>query len=171
MMHKLQLKRRKPRARCKSSLKLQVRWRALLLKRNSFYSNGRALWYLFSPFVLYSLIDRQLGLEKRDEALHGKEAAIGKLREELMVMDAEAAGYKAATKVEQDKNEQLTQILNKATNEIDFLDKKIAGINEKRDKLTQEFSQLQRVLDHTEAELSKVMMVCAYNYDKNKHHY
>lgn len=54
-----------------------------------------------------------VGMEKRDEALKAKEEAISKQRAALMVMDAEANGYKAATKIEQDKNEQLTQILNK----------------------------------------------------------
>jgi prefoldin subunit 5 len=47
-----------------------------------------------------------------------------------------------------------------SNNEIEFLDKKIAAINERREKLTQEFSQLQRVLEHTEADLAKVMGVC-----------
>ena len=46
-----------------------------------------------------------------------------------------------------------------SNNEIQYLDKKIAGINERREKLSQEYSQLQRVLEHTEAELAKVMGV------------
>jgi hypothetical protein len=54
-----------------------------------------------------------VAMEKKDEALRLKEEATTKVRESLMVMDAEANGYKLATKIEQDKNEQLTQILNK----------------------------------------------------------
>lgn len=54
-----------------------------------------------------------VALEKREEMLREKQAACTKVREKLMVMDAEANGFKSATKIEQDKNEQLTQILNK----------------------------------------------------------
>jgi coiled-coil domain-containing protein 40 len=56
-----------------------------------------------------------IGMEKRDEMLREKQEATTKVRETLMVMDAEANGYKLATKIEQDKNEQLTQILNKVS--------------------------------------------------------
>lgn len=54
-----------------------------------------------------------VAMEKKDETLRLKEEATSRVRESLMVMDAEANGYKLATKNEQDKNEQLTQILNK----------------------------------------------------------
>lgn len=46
-----------------------------------------------------------------------------------------------------------------SNNEVEYLNTKIAGINERRDKLTQDYSQLQRVLEHTEVELAKVMSV------------
>lgn len=42
------------------------------------------------------------------------------------------------------------------------MEKKIGAINERREKLTQEYSQLQRVLEHTESELAKVMGVCTF---------
>lgn len=54
-----------------------------------------------------------LGMERRDETLRLKQEATTKVQEALNLMDAEANGYKLATKIEQDKNEQLTQILNK----------------------------------------------------------
>lgn len=55
-------------------------------------------------------------------------------------------------------------MVKQSNNEIEFLNTKIGGINERRDKLTQEYSQLQRVLEHTETELAKVMGVINMNF-------
>lgn len=54
-----------------------------------------------------------VALERREESLRERQNAASKVREKLNLMDAESGGFKLATKIEQDKNEQLTQILNK----------------------------------------------------------
>lgn len=93
------------------------------------FTNNTTLYN--APLTCFFLLDAEkkqllaqwrsslIGLSKRDEALKEKENAIRNLQQELVVMDTEMNGYKNSTKIEQDKNESLTQILNKVRiNEI-----------------------------------------------------
>eukprot|EP01112_Ceratiomyxa_fruticulosa_P016114 TRINITY_DN4838_c0_g1_i1.p1 TRINITY_DN4838_c0_g1~~TRINITY_DN4838_c0_g1_i1.p1 ORF type:complete len:949 (-),score=274.11 TRINITY_DN4838_c0_g1_i1:119-2821(-) len=98
-----------------------------------------------------------LGLARRDELLREKEAAVQQEQETLLALATELNGYKNGIKKEQDLNEQLTSILNKVTLEHEFLSKKIAAVQERRDRLTQEYSQYQKALEKTEAELASVI--------------
>lgn len=49
-----------------------------------------------------------------------------------------------------------------ASTEVDFLQRKIDDIHAQKEKLTQEYSQLQKMLEASDAELSKVTVVCLH---------
>jgi chromosome segregation ATPase len=73
-----------------------------------------------------------------------------------MALDSEIGNYKKAIQNEQNNNETLTGILNKVTTEISFLEKQIEKYREKREALIAEFTQYQKTLEATEAELIRV---------------
>eukprot|EP00667_Euglena_gracilis_P002731 EG_transcript_2736 len=97
-----------------------------------------------------------IGMQRRDEALRATEDALTQQKEALLALDTEIAGYKQSIKREQEKNEKLTQSLAKAENEVNFLEKQIDGLLEKKQKANDRFTMLKKSMENTDAEAKVV---------------
>eukprot|EP01059_Diplonema_ambulator_P009430 TRINITY_DN19294_c0_g1_i3.p1 TRINITY_DN19294_c0_g1~~TRINITY_DN19294_c0_g1_i3.p1 ORF type:complete len:938 (+),score=464.52 TRINITY_DN19294_c0_g1_i3:134-2815(+) len=97
-----------------------------------------------------------IGMQRRDETLRATEEALNAQKEQLMALDNEIIGYRHSIKAEQEKNEKYTQTLAKTENEVNFLEKQIDSLLERKQKSTDTFSMLKRSLDHTDAQTKKV---------------
>lgn len=91
-----------------------------------------------------------IGMAKRDEALQATEQALHKQREQVMTIESETEGYKRSIKEEEQRNEQLTQVLRKVETEAEFLQKNIDSSREKKEKLIEAHAKLKKSLEQTE---------------------
>eukprot|EP01062_Namystynia_karyoxenos_P000026 TRINITY_DN10007_c1_g1_i1.p1 TRINITY_DN10007_c1_g1~~TRINITY_DN10007_c1_g1_i1.p1 ORF type:complete len:929 (+),score=518.09 TRINITY_DN10007_c1_g1_i1:98-2788(+) len=96
-----------------------------------------------------------IGMQRRDEALRATEEALNKQKEQLMALDNEIIGYRHSIRKEQERNERLTLALGKTENEVNFLEKQIDQMLERKQKANDKFTMLKRSLDHTDAEAKK----------------
>eukprot|EP01012_Entosiphon_sulcatum_P006174 TRINITY_DN1288_c0_g1_i1.p2 TRINITY_DN1288_c0_g1~~TRINITY_DN1288_c0_g1_i1.p2 ORF type:complete len:881 (+),score=378.54 TRINITY_DN1288_c0_g1_i1:94-2736(+) len=101
-----------------------------------------------------------IGMQRRDEALRATEEALEKQREALLALDNEIQGYRLSIKKEQERNEKFTHSLAKTENEVNFLEKQIDALLEKKQKANDRFTMMKRSLEHTDAEAKKVDMEC-----------
>eukprot|EP00668_Euglena_longa_P002144 GGOE01002486.1.p1 GENE.GGOE01002486.1~~GGOE01002486.1.p1 ORF type:complete len:906 (-),score=453.50 GGOE01002486.1:330-3014(-) len=97
-----------------------------------------------------------IGMQRRDEALRATEDALTQQKEALLALDTEIAGYRQSIKREQEKNEKLTQALAKSENEVNFLEKQIDGLLEKKQKANDRFTMLKKSMENTDAEAKSV---------------
>eukprot|EP01060_Flectonema_neradi_P040837 TRINITY_DN944_c3_g1_i2.p1 TRINITY_DN944_c3_g1~~TRINITY_DN944_c3_g1_i2.p1 ORF type:complete len:915 (+),score=238.56 TRINITY_DN944_c3_g1_i2:262-2745(+) len=96
-----------------------------------------------------------IGMQRRDETLRATEEALNVQKEQLMALDNEILGYRHSIKKEQDNNERLTQVLAKTENEVNFLEKQVDSLLERKQKSNDKYTMLKRSLDHTDAETRK----------------
>ena len=96
-----------------------------------------------------------IGMQRRDETLRATEEALNLQKEQLMALDNEILGYRHSIKKEQENNERLTQVLAKTENEVNFLEKQVDSLLERKQKSNDKFTMLKRSLDHTDAETRK----------------
>ena len=97
-----------------------------------------------------------LGMQRRDEALQATEDALRKQREQEEAIEGEMLGLKKMIKKEQEKNEVLTQTVNKLGAEQKVVE---AGLEESKMKEMahhERFAMLNKSLEQTDAELGKV---------------
>ena len=92
-----------------------------------------------------------IGMAKRDEALQATEEALRKQREQVMSLESETEGYKRSIKEEEQRNEQLTQVLRKVEIEAEFLQKNIVTCREKKEKLIEMHVKFKKSLEQTES--------------------
>ncbi|KAJ9443386.1 Coiled-coil domain-containing protein 40-like protein [Diplonema papillatum] len=97
-----------------------------------------------------------IGMQRRDETLQVTEEALAQQKEQLMALDNEIIGYRHSIRKEQEKNEQVTQTLAKTENEVNFVERQIDTLLEKKQKANDKFTMMKRSLDHTDAETKKV---------------
>uniref|UniRef100_A0A7S4GCK9 Coiled-coil domain-containing protein 40 n=1 Tax=Eutreptiella gymnastica TaxID=73025 RepID=A0A7S4GCK9_9EUGL len=97
-----------------------------------------------------------IGMQRRDEALRATEDALEQQKEALLSLDNEITGYKQSIKKEQERNERLTQSLSKTENEVNFLEKQIDTLLEKKQKANDKFTMLKRSMEHTDNESKRV---------------
>eukprot|EP00755_Sulcionema_specki_P007788 Sspe_Gene.39153::Locus_18892_Transcript_1_1_Confidence_1.000_Length_2814::g.39153::m.39153 len=97
-----------------------------------------------------------IGMQRRDEALRATEEALNKQKEQLMALENEIVGYRMSIRKEQERNEKLTLSLGKTENEVNFLEKQIDQLLEKKQKSNDKFTMMKRSLDHTDAETKKL---------------
>ena len=96
-----------------------------------------------------------IGMQRRDSTLRATQEALNVQKEQLMALDNEIIGYRHSIRKEQEKNEKLTQVLAKTENEVNFLEKQIDQLLERKQKSTDKFTMLKRSLDHTDAETKR----------------
>eukprot|EP00756_Hemistasia_phaeocysticola_P034682 Hpha_TRINITY_DN16537_c0_g10::TRINITY_DN16537_c0_g10_i1::g.136605::m.136605 len=96
-----------------------------------------------------------IGMQRRDEALRATEEALTKQKEQLMALDNEIIGYRHSIRKEQERNERLTHNLGKTESDVNFLEKQIDTLLERKQKANDKFTMLKRSLDHTDAEAKK----------------
>ncbi len=78
------------------------------------------------------------------------------LKDKTLSLDGQINGYKKALQDEQDRNANLTGILNKVNAECSYLEKQVLRIKDRREQLSLEYSQKQKLLEQTEMETSRV---------------
>ena len=74
-------------------------------------------------------------------------------------METEIEGYKRSTQKEQEQNEKLTMILNKAENDIATIRKQMVQCQTKLDGLKNEYATYTRMMHETEHSLNKANAV------------
>jgi len=97
-----------------------------------------------------------IGMQRRDEALQATEEALVKQREQEMALDSEVSGVKKAIKREEEKNEVLTATESKLESESRAADASMLECKEKEERQHEKFAMLNKSLEQTDAELTRV---------------
>jgi len=97
-----------------------------------------------------------IGMQRRDEALQATEEALVKQREQEMALDSEVSGVKKAIRKEEEKNELLTATESKLEAESRLVDSNMVACKEKEERHHEKFAMLNKSLEQTDVELSKV---------------
>ena len=79
----------------------------------------------------------------------------------IISLETEIDGYKRSTQKEQEQNEKLMMILNKAENDIATIRKQMAQCQTKLDALKNEYATYTRMLLETEQSLNRANAVSA----------
>jgi len=96
-----------------------------------------------------------IGVQRRDEALQATHDAIRKQREAELAMQAEVRGYKKGIREEQEKNEQLTGVLQKLEGEAKRVEEEIGRLTASKEKLAERYELLRRSLEQTDKEAQR----------------
>ncbi|XP_053562392.1 coiled-coil domain-containing protein 40 [Bombina bombina] len=99
-----------------------------------------------------------IGMRRRDEAYAAIQEALSLAQQELRSLDTEIESYKKATTKEEDRNEQLTLMYNRAESDAAMCKKLIAQCQARQEALRVEFTMYTRTLQETEQALSRVTM-------------
>ncbi|XP_029455039.1 coiled-coil domain-containing protein 40 isoform X2 [Rhinatrema bivittatum] len=99
-----------------------------------------------------------IGMSKRDEAFITIRDALSEAQHQLRTMEAEIEGYKLSAMKEEEKNEHLAVILNRAENEVQMNKKLLTQCLNKQEALKVEYSTYTRTLHETEHALNKVII-------------
>ncbi len=97
-----------------------------------------------------------VGMQRRDAALQATEQALLKQREHEMALEAEVIGVNKAIKKEEDRNETLISTESKLEAEQRGVDANIQACAEKQERHHERFAMLNRSLEQTDAELTKI---------------
>ncbi|KAK5668593.1 hypothetical protein BDV3_003240 [Batrachochytrium dendrobatidis] len=97
-----------------------------------------------------------MGLQRRDDVLLQLEKAIEKSNETIASMEREIGGFRRALRQAQTEGEQLTMILGKLENEIDYIKRQIATINDQQEKLKETYTVYMKSLGHAEKDLGQL---------------
>ncbi|XP_051792457.1 coiled-coil domain-containing protein 40 isoform X1 [Erpetoichthys calabaricus] len=97
-----------------------------------------------------------IGMRRRDEAYTAMQEALRQARQRVQSLITEADGYKKSITKEEERNELLTGILNRADVDISMTKKQISQCMAKQEALKTEYSTYTRTLHETEQALSRV---------------
>ncbi|XP_068119380.1 coiled-coil domain-containing protein 40 [Hyperolius riggenbachi] len=97
-----------------------------------------------------------IGMTRRDEAYSAVQEALSLAQQELLSMDTEIEGYKKSVTNEEEKNEKLAFMINRAESDASMSKKLITQCQAKQEALRVEFSTYMRTLQETEQALSRV---------------
>ncbi|KAM4691865.1 coiled-coil domain-containing protein 40 [Rhinophrynus dorsalis] len=97
-----------------------------------------------------------IGMMRRDEAYAAMQETLSLAQQDLRSMYAEIETYKKSATKEEDKNEQLTFMLNRAESDAAMSKKLITQCQARQEALRIEFSTYMRTLHETEQALSRV---------------
>lgn len=94
-----------------------------------------------------------VGMARRDEALQKANEQIAKTIEGSQALEAEILGYKKETTVVQDKNEQLTSVLDKLDHDISIATKESEKVAQKNARFAQQHQMIRQALERKDGEL------------------
>ncbi|OCT60402.1 coiled-coil domain-containing protein 40 [Xenopus laevis] len=97
-----------------------------------------------------------IGMTRRDEAYAAIQEALSLAQQELLSMDTEIEGCKKAVTKEEERNEQLNFMLNRAESDATMSKKMVAQSLTRQEALRVEFSTYARTLQETEQALNRV---------------
>ncbi|KAH6573165.1 hypothetical protein BASA60_006179 [Batrachochytrium salamandrivorans] len=97
-----------------------------------------------------------IGLQRRDDVLSQIEKDIQKNNEAIESMSREISGFKRALRQSQNEGENLTMILGKFENEIDYVKRQIEAINDQQDKLKETYTIYIKSLSQSEHDLNQL---------------
>ncbi|XP_063816816.1 coiled-coil domain-containing protein 40 isoform X2 [Pseudophryne corroboree] len=97
-----------------------------------------------------------IGMTRRDEAYAAVQEALSLAQQELQSMDTEIEGYKKSVTKEEEKNEKLAFMINRAESDAAMVKKLITQCQARQEALRVEFSTYMRTLEETEQALSRV---------------
>jgi len=97
-----------------------------------------------------------VGMQRRDDALQNIQKALQELEETEFAIESDIRGVHAATRGEQDRNEQLTALLQRNQNEMNHLTTQMQTIKQDRERLAEQYSMLKKSLMHTQKEAAKI---------------
>ncbi|MEE6528445.1 hypothetical protein FKM82_030748, partial [Ascaphus truei] len=97
-----------------------------------------------------------IGMRRRDEAYAAIQEALSLAQQELRSLDTEIEGYKMSAMKEEDRNEQLTVMFNRAESDAAMSRKLVAQCLARQEALKVEFSTYMRTLQETEQALNRV---------------
>ncbi|XP_063312335.1 coiled-coil domain-containing protein 40 [Pelobates fuscus] len=96
-----------------------------------------------------------IGMTRRDEAYAAIKEALSLAQQELLAMDTEIESYKKSITKEEDRNEQLTFMYNRAESDAAMTKKLVVQCQARQEALRVEFSTYMRTLQDTEQALSR----------------
>ncbi|XP_031750353.1 coiled-coil domain-containing protein 40-like [Xenopus tropicalis] len=97
-----------------------------------------------------------IGMTRRDEAYAAIQEAFSLAQQELLSIDAEIEGCKKTITKEEERNEQLNFMLNRAESDAAMSKKQVAQSLTKQEALRLEFSTYARTLQETEQAINRV---------------
>ncbi|MGH0128960.1 UNVERIFIED_CONTAM: hypothetical protein FKN15_057803, partial [Acipenser sinensis] len=99
-----------------------------------------------------------IGMRRRDEAYTAMQEALRQSKQQVQSLDTEIEGYKKSITKEEEQNEQLTVILNRAEYDANMSKKLISQCLARQEALKAEYSTYTRTLNETEKALIRVNM-------------
>ncbi|KAF4080287.1 hypothetical protein AMELA_G00168700 [Ameiurus melas] len=102
-----------------------------------------------------------MGMKKRDEAYTVLQEALWSAKHEVRALDMEAEGYRRSITLEQEQNEALTVLLNRAELKIATYKKLLTQTHTQQEALQNLYTTHTRMLQETERSLSRVDMECS----------
>ncbi|XP_043924009.1 coiled-coil domain-containing protein 40 [Protopterus annectens] len=99
-----------------------------------------------------------IGMRRRDEAYAAMEEALSQARQQVQSLDTEIEVYKKSIIKEEEQNELLAVILNRAESDAAMSKKLIAQCQMKQDALKAEYSTYTRTLHETEQALNRISL-------------
>ncbi|XP_041075699.1 coiled-coil domain-containing protein 40 [Polyodon spathula] len=107
-----------------------------------------------------------IGMRRRDEAYTAMQEALRQSKQQVQSLDTEIEGYKKSITKEEEKNEQLTVILNRAEYDANMSKKLISQCLARQEALKAEYSTYTRTLNETEKALLRVNMDHAKKFNE-----
>ncbi|GLC36058.1 hypothetical protein PLESTB_000533200 [Pleodorina starrii] len=98
-----------------------------------------------------------LAIQKRDEALSAIQDGMREQQQQELSLELEIEGYKKDVTREQLKHEALTAVVRKVEGDSVFVQKQIEAAQEKQSRLQEIMAKLAKSLEHTEAEVGRVL--------------
>lgn len=100
-----------------------------------------------------------IGMKRRDEAHAAMQEALSLARQQVKSHATEIDGYKKSIQKEEEKNETLTMVLNKAENDISVTKKLISQSLAKQENTKQQYSTYSRTLHETEQAVNRLSLI------------
>uniref|UniRef100_H3BEH5 Coiled-coil domain 40 molecular ruler complex subunit n=1 Tax=Latimeria chalumnae TaxID=7897 RepID=H3BEH5_LATCH len=99
-----------------------------------------------------------IGMSRRDEAYTAMQEALNHSKQQVLSMDSEIEGYKRTIRKEEERNEMLTVLLNRAQGDANMNKKLISQCLAKEEALKAEYSTYTRTLHETEQALTRAII-------------
>lgn len=96
-----------------------------------------------------------IALKQRDEALQATRDALRDIKEEFNSLNAAENNAHKNIRAAQDKNAQLTEVMDKVDAELQWLEAQLTSMNRQREALEERYGMLQSSLASTDAEVAR----------------
>ncbi|CAI8056769.1 Coiled-coil domain-containing protein 40 [Geodia barretti] len=102
-----------------------------------------------------------IGMRRRDEAYAAILAAVSVQKQQIRSLETEIENYRKSTTQEQERNEQLTLMLNKLRADIGHVERQLALSHGRHEELKTEYTTFTRTLQETEQALARANTDCS----------